>query len=128
MKIIDLLNKIAKGEEVPKKIKYGNDILFYDGEDNESNNYNATFNYYDKNDSNGLFNGYIGKILDVEVEIIDEDRKIEYVNTYVLCDSDFSRKGEYSLKATEIIDTAFEEYSNKINELIDEIKELKENK
>ena len=26
MKIIDLLNKIANGEEVPKKIKYRNDI------------------------------------------------------------------------------------------------------
>ena len=26
IKIIDLLNKIANGEEVPKKIKYENDI------------------------------------------------------------------------------------------------------
>ena len=27
MKIIDLLNKIANGEEVPKKIKYDNEIF-----------------------------------------------------------------------------------------------------
>lgn len=32
IKVIDLLNKIANGEEVPKKIKYKNDILKYDEE------------------------------------------------------------------------------------------------
>lgn len=32
MKIIDLLNKIAKGEEVPKKIKYNDDIYIHVGE------------------------------------------------------------------------------------------------
>ncbi len=75
-----------------------------------------------------LYNNII--YLDDEVEILDEPKedKIEKVDTYVLCDSDFHTryKDGYSLKATEIIDKAFEEYSYKINELIDEVNKLKE--
>ena len=33
MKIIDLLNKIANGEEVPKKIKLNHIIFVYQGDD-----------------------------------------------------------------------------------------------
>lgn len=51
----------------------------------------------------------------------DENKLIEKVNTWVLCDSDFTSRGKYSLKATEIIDSAFEEYSHKINEIIDKL-------
>lgn len=58
-------------------------------------------------------------------EIIEEEKKINYVSTYVLCDSDFERKDQYSLKAVEIIDKAFEEYSDAINDLIDEVNKLK---
>lgn len=76
MKIIDLLNKIANGEDVPVKIKYKGRILYYDDEDNETNNYNATFNYYDKDGNKGLFSGWIGQYINNEVEILEEEKKI----------------------------------------------------
>jgi len=68
IKIIDLLNMISKGEEVPKKIKYENDIYiqvdnycYFCEETNEilSQNIYAEFNR-----------------LNDEVEIIEEDKKI----------------------------------------------------
>lgn len=118
MKVIDLLNKIANGEEVPKKIKVGSEVWNYDEID-----------YRAKDGRGYLFEVFIRinkEDLNEKVEIIEEDEKIEIVNTWVLCDSDFSSKGKYSFKATEIIDNAFEEYSHKINELIDEVNRLKD--
>ena len=57
--------------------------------------------------------------------IIKEDKKIEKVNTYVLCDYDFkSKDDDNNLIATNIIDRAFEEYSHKINEIIDKLNEM----
>ena len=73
MKIIDLLNKIANGEEVPKKIKYKNNILYLEDEAEE---YEPTFNYYDKDGEHALFEGWIGQYLNDEVEIIEEEKKI----------------------------------------------------
>ena len=65
IKIIDLLNKIANGEEVPKKIKWHNLIYIY-------NKYNDD-SYYEENDTNCMWSGYCFKILNDEVEILDED-------------------------------------------------------
>lgn len=115
MKIIDLLNKIANGEEVPKKIKYYDIEYKYDGK----------FYYTDCGFSMYRSMYTEGNCLTDEVEIIEEDKKIEYVPTYVLCDSDFEEKGTYSKKSTEIIDKAFAKYSKAINELIEEIEKLK---
>ena len=63
MKIIDLLNKIANGEEVPEIIKYNNfiykydkDICDYDGDD---------LYLFDNTDK-----------LNDEVEILEEEKKI----------------------------------------------------
>ena len=70
MKVIDLLNKIANGEEVPKKIKWNDDILFYD---KDSKDY-----CYEKDDVYTMFEDYVtSKILNDEVEIIEEPKKIE---------------------------------------------------
>ena len=109
MKVIDLLNKIANGQEVPL-IKYRGKILHWNKEKDR---------FEDKDGMNTLYEMDFSELND-EVEI-KEDKKIEKVNTYVLCDSDFERMGVHSLKATEIIDKAFEEYSHKINEIIDYI-------
>lgn len=68
MKIIDLLNKIAKGEEVPKKIKY------------EKDTYIHIDNYcYYCEDTNLILSDRIfaeySKLND-EVEVIEEDKKM----------------------------------------------------
>ena len=72
MKIIDLLNKIANGEEVPKKIKYANIIYvaryFEDGK---------LFEYVDITNEEEHFSYYCVPVrLNDEVEIIEEEKKI----------------------------------------------------
>ena len=67
MKIIDLLNKIANGEEVPKKIKTcDNDIFYYDETDD-----NEVARYKNKNDVLIIDEFYLND----EVEIIEEKPK-----------------------------------------------------
>ena len=71
MKVIDLLNKIAKGEEVPKKINWHDDEWEYSN--GESKNY---FTDYED-----LFTAIDGSNLNDEVEIIGEKPKhIEKIN------------------------------------------------
>ena len=114
MKIIDLLNKIANGEDVPVKIKYKGKILYYDDEDNETNNYNATFNYYDKDGNKGLFSGWVGQYINNEVEILEEEKKIpEKLNVV-----DFERNYEYRDNCEE----SFKDLVLKLNEIIDYFK------
>lgn len=64
MKIIDLLNRIAKGEEVPKKIKYDNQVFEY-RED--------MLDYYCYDYDLNLM-GY-QKVLNEKVEILEEEKK-----------------------------------------------------
>lgn len=73
MKVIELLNKIANGEEVPKKIKWGCHI------------YTWLAVEYKALDELGepLFSeqaGYTKYSLNDEIEIIEEDKKIEKLN------------------------------------------------
>ena len=65
MKIIDLLNKIANGEDKPKKIKYDNQVFEY-RED--------MLDYYCYDYDLNLM-GY-QKVLNDEVEILEEEKKI----------------------------------------------------
>lgn len=68
MKIIDLLNKIANGEEVPKKISYRN-IIFYFNKENKT--------YYIENTTVELFHTEkLTERLNDEVEIMEEINKI----------------------------------------------------
>lgn len=64
MKIIDLLNKKANGEEMPKKIKYKNDIYEYEDYDYFSVNRGYFFDKYN-----------VSGMLNEEVEIIEEETK-----------------------------------------------------
>ena len=113
IKIIDLLNKIAKGEEVPKKIKLneiifecqGDDYLFID-KDN-TNYWLFSEPYSDKFE-------YLENFLKSEVEIIEEENKIpEKINV----------KGSYnSNKGYEDFNDNEKILVDKINEIIDYLK------
>ena len=82
MKVIDLLNKIANGEEVPKKIEVGGNCYEF---------FERIKNIYDYKqidiDSGKYFDNYLcdsfflddENVLNWEVEIIEEDKKIQYV-------------------------------------------------
>ncbi len=106
MKIIDLLNKIANGEEVPKNIKFMSSIWKYckDGTTQDYiNNYDKCLMEFIAINKDGLNN---------EVEIIEEPKKIE--------------KMECNVESWFTPSQADIEIIKKINELIDEINNLKE--
>ena len=96
MKIIDLLNKIANEEEVPKKIYYRKLIYEWTG-----------LNYYNSINDEFLENHIALEDLNYPVEIIKEEKKIpEKLNI-----SNFPKHNN-SLKKTAI----------KLNEIIDYLK------
>ena len=105
IKAIDLLVKIANGEKVPKKIKFMNSIWEY-CKNGSTQDY---INDYDKYLMELIPINKVG--LNDEVEIIEEPKKIEKCKNY----EDFLG-----------IDDYIEHLKNKIDELIDEINNLKE--
>lgn len=109
MKIIDLLNKIANGEEVPKKIKYEGDILEYDEDDKDYTGLSKTWS--------GVFFSWLfgkyatDKFINNEVEII-EDNEIDIQNIEEI------KINESCLNPRDII----------INKLVQAVKQLDEKK
>mgnify|MGYP003446483281 CR=1 FL=1 len=119
MKVIDLLNKIAKGEEVPKKIKY---TWFYEWSyDNTRDEYCYMQKNGDRFDSDWL----IESILNDEIEILEEVEDKEYEDIEEITD-------ECSIWEEQANDIDYI-FKSKINTLIrnqkyilEEIKKLKE--
>jgi hypothetical protein len=124
MKVIDLLNKIAKGEEVPKKIKYEEKEWIY--------RKNVQDYIYEKDIEikyliQEILKGYIATkdLLFYEIEIIEEDKGIEKLelgypednpsNVYII--------NEYGTKC--YLNKHDRVMAFKINELIDEVNRMK---
>ena len=109
MKVIDLLNKIANGEEVPKKIRYDSDTYYYIEDNREGVCYINTALDEENIWRHFLYNIYT---LNDEVEVTEEqkeDKKIEKLDTKDLftCDDYQSIKLNFALtwiKINEIID------------------------
>ena len=114
IKIIDLLNKIANGEEVPKEIVYNTRIFRY-------NEYNKCYIWHCNRDEFYLSTYYrIEQILNDEVEIIEEDKKITKIEKLnnVGNSKDIGEFKDKQQLNNHIL-------KNKINELIDVINNLK---
>lgn len=117
MKVIDLLNKIANGEEVPKRIKYKSIILCYHEEEQDYNSYWGRYLF------EHLFKKYETKsFINDEIEIIeDTPKKIEKLkNWYSVGLNDKYIK-------TENIFVTDKKIVDKLNELIDYINNKEEN-
>ncbi len=114
MKVIDLLNKIANGE-IPKKIVINDRTYTHDGID-----------YKREDDGEYLFEVFLEittEDFNREVEIIEEDKKIEkidlsewseitYSEDWKMLERDFNRNACC--------------FVNKINEIIDKINSMEE--
>ena len=115
LRVIDLLNKIANGEEVPKKIKYLTSIYTL-----RSNN-----NYYvensDSSHSSGLYYQMIGgSRLNDEVEVIEEDSKIQRIGA-----NNYEWNYKYPKDTPQAVVDNLELVRQKINEIIDYINKEK---
>ena len=102
IRVIDLLNKIANGEEVPKKIKYENTTYTF---------HERIPKIYGFVDEQGTYleeQYYITSVLNHEVEIIEEDKKIEKIEDIYAVDHKWQSENNNM-------------FTNKINELIDEV-------
>lgn len=114
IKIIDLFNKIYNQEDVPRKIILDNHIWEYLSE----------YNDYKNEDNDYLFGYYIANYDDVydflskELEIIEEDKKIEKLDNRNYDEINKIYCGKKALGEAEIVD--------KINEIIDVVNKLVE--
>ena len=122
IKIIDLLNKIANGEKVPKKIQWEDIIYAYSEYDKDYLEYPFSDEEY-----KGLFdmrNNILTRFLNDEVEIIEEDEKIEYPILHKTAPNETT--GDEMPNWRYLIDKNFECLNKTIYKLADEINNLKE--
>ena len=108
MKVIDLLNKIANGEEVPKKIQVYSDIFVFD----DSNGV-----YEQEGTRTNLLSIYNGNILNYEVRI-KKDKKIEKIGV-----NNYKWNYAYDRKTPQAVVDNLELIRQKINEMTDYINE-----
>lgn len=109
MKVIDLLNKIAHGEEVPEKIKVGNIIYIYE---------NWEHFYYTDNEAREdlLVRGKdysTNDFLNWNVELIEDEIDIDNIEEIKWKESDKEHLGYGVLVA-----------NDKINELVQAVKQI----
>ena len=99
MKVIDLFNKIANGEEVPRKIKYRDNIYVYtDDGYRYDDGLQVLWLVNDINIDDVDKKGEM--VLNKEIEIIEEDKKIEKLTM-----SRFTRNQKaIAKKVNEVID------------------------
>ena len=114
MKVIDLLNKIANGEEVPKKIKYAGMEYEFNGYDTASKNYKCE---YEGGFYSDLFSDIDGACLNNEVGVIEDNDDLELLPEDEL----------YEIDGEENINWNFRVLKDKINELVKEINEIRKN-
>ena len=126
MKIIDLLNKIANNEEVPKKIKLKNFEEIYTLREDCTG-----YKWYGEEKTNNYFCETIHKnleyILKQDIEILEEPKKINKIRidyNSINIDKVFETGTTTFFREKDI--EIFQCLSSKINELIDEINNLKE--
>ena len=110
MKIIDLLNKIANGEDIPKKIRVSGawtEGIAFELDDYKHYKHENIDDTYDD-----LFDGLDNIDLDdfLNTEIIEEDKKIEKL-----------RKETVNIKDDKELALHLHDITNKIDEIIDVI-------
>ena len=118
IKFIELLNMISRGEEVPKKIKYKDDIYIH--VDNHCSVCEETYEIL----SNNIYAEH--NSLNDEIEIIEDTPKISklYINNKL--QYDLSPKEDKKIEKLKYTDTIYNScdkkiFTDKINEIIDVI-------
>ena len=119
MKVIDLLNKIANGEEVPRKFTYKGYLWEYDIK-------NEMWFYYFGEGKNHRFDRlfYLNMCLNDEIEIIEEDKPIEELLIEQDCpSSNYYIRNEFGTKCG--LTKHSKMIAEKVNEIAREVNKLK---
>ena len=123
IKVIDLLVKIANNEEVPKKIKYKDNVYYLGKNIVDLHTYQTEGSNTTRKLSLIIDNEYLN--LNDYVEIIEEPKKIEKIKSNG--DEFYSNYIDTWISKNKT-DAYCEFLMNKINELIDVVNELKRDK
>lgn len=120
IKIIDLLNKNANGEEVPEKIKYRNCIF--------NKTFGAGINPNYVNYDNTYLLEYVSNEADSLNELVeileDNTEEIEETNLcYVTCESDFK-----NMNIVKLLNEFFEKNDLIVNELARAVNQIRKEK
>lgn len=83
MKIMELLNKINNGEEVPEKIKFDDTVFEYDKRQQEYN-YKNNDGYYETLLYRVMSTHFIRSLLRAEVKVIEENKEINELDNMQL--------------------------------------------
>ena len=129
MKIIDLLNKIANGEEIPKKIKYEGDIYIYNYDMEDYISDYGNYGFFETSSINRILKNEVEIIEEVAMVSIPEKEYFEWVdfkNNSKITEEDKKIKRllwcnynrEYT---TEILDEEFSNICKTINEIINKL-------
>lgn len=115
MKIIDIFNNIASGEDVPRKIKYDGKIWEYK---------DSVGDYRCEDDEPWLFtylfdNTLIKYFIDYKVEVLNEDNKMKKWGKIAL--QEMENKSDYTINDLKVY---IKILAATQNEIIDEIKKL----
>ena len=119
MKVIDLLNKIANGEEVPKRIRIDHWCYKFEWVEHDEN-------YYDKHGDIDLMSclSMSEEELNYGVHIIKEDNKIEKLPYYSLEKIQKAKnKDEWREERISLLEKRIDDYHNKLNEIIEVLNE-----
>ena len=118
IKVIDLLNKIANDEKMPKNIKYNDKIFEYDSL--EKCYITDNFDHTVMNDLSLYLKGYKKATLNDKVEIINDNIDIQGIEKINIDNDGIMRVGTHvwTCRKMDIV------FANKINELIRAVKQL----
>lgn len=121
IKVIDLFNMISKEKEVPKEIKYKGWLFAFDRQpqDYYCEEYGNLFEYLINEKRTSEF-------LNEEVEIIQEDEKIEYIECRIKDFKHYIEDSCFSVQPLEDLELNQNEIViiDKINEIIKKINKL----
>lgn len=130
IRIIELFNMINEKKEIPQKIKYENNIYVYSANDNRYHQITKNYPNVDAKDLSEVMGVRNFNYLHDCAEIIKEPKKIEKLEVYIEQGS-----GDYSANILRLspdgeweIDVALYTTICKLNEVIDEINNLKRKK
>lgn len=128
MRINELLQKIVNGEVVPDKIKFNENTYVFAGDDYSVDDEREEWLF---SDGYTKFNMWLKEFLDEEVEIIQDEDKIQKIEVDSMNRIKATSTGNFVYSISQpmkIIINKLNEVTDKVNEVTDRLNKMEENK